>query len=105
MRDTEKGLPPTDEWKIALHEKLLSEKIQRLESKERDRKLDLERNWNNYETEAERLLTEIVDYNPEDRWQYRKGLRLMYLGTQLGNEYYKSRGHEFFLLTCAREKS
>lgn len=91
-------------WKIELHEKLIHEKIQRIETEERQRREEILRNTPNFEAEARRLIIEITNYDPGDRWQYRKGLRLMYLGTKLGNEEYKNKGQQFFDLACEKSK-
>ena len=96
---------PTDTWKIELQNKLLEEKIQRIEADEKRKKEEIFQNASNFESEAKDLLVEISDYDPSDKWQYRKGLRLMYLGTKLSNEYYKEQGHKFFRMTCEKPTS
>lgn len=92
--------PTTESWKIELYNKLLADKIQQIETEENRKKDETLANVLYFENEAERLLIEITNYDPSDRWQYRKGLRLMYLGTQLGNQHYKDQGHQFLKMTC-----
>jgi hypothetical protein len=93
---------PVETWKIEKRKRILDEKVKRIQDEETQRLIELEENRHGYELEAQRILTEIKTYNPNDRWQYRKGLRLMYLGTELGNAHYKSEGETFYLLTCQK---
>lgn len=95
---------PVEAWKTLEREKILEEKIQQLQREESIRKWNLRQNQDVYEKEALRLISEInSNYNPVDRWQYRKGLRLMFLGTTLGNDHYKTEGRKFYLLTCSND--
>ena len=89
---------PTENWKNELHKKLLQEKIHQIQVDKRMEKEEIIRNYDILKNEAENLLEEIKQFDPNDRWQYKKGLRLMYLGTKLGIENYKNEGHKFFNL-------
>jgi len=91
---------PVQSWKIELHEKLLVEKINQIHVEERRRKDEMLRNCEQFKIEAEMLLNEIKNYDPAEKWQYKKGLRLMYLGTKLGDEKYKRQGLQFYDLAC-----
>lgn len=50
--------------------------------------------------EAWELMTEIQVLNPEDREQYKKGLRLMTLGRMLNCEEYREIGRDFYENHC-----
>jgi hypothetical protein len=86
---------PVEAWRIEQRKRIMDEKIKRIQDEETQRRIDLEQNRDAYELEAQRLLTEIKIHDPNDRWQYRKGLRLMFLGTKLGNAHYKAEGEAF----------
>ena len=77
--------------------------VEQIKREESIRKEKFMQNRNDYELEATRLIHEISKYNPDDRWQYRKGLRLMFLGTTLGNDHYKTEGRKIYLLTCEND--
>ena len=88
-----------DDWRIETRNRLIAEKTRRIEAEEKRKKDELIKNRPSFEKEAKELLVEISCYDPSDKWQYRKGLRLMYLGTKLGNQDYKEAGHQFYMMS------
>jgi len=98
--------PPAeyDQWCQERLEQLRREKCERLQREVAAEEAERQRNLPVYEAEAQRLAAEIetavVDFS--DRWQYRKGLRLSFLGAELRNDAYRQKGLQFYRLCCER---
>lgn len=59
-------------------------------------------NMEAWKKETYQLFLESSDLkiDPNDKWQYRKSLRLAYLGTNIGNNAYKKIGLQFYRECC-----
>ena len=85
-----------DDRKRDTYLRLLKEKNDAIKQEERERLDWIEKNRTALEQEAVVLLKEIEQFDPNDIWQYKKGLRLAYLGSLLKNESYREKGIEFY---------
>jgi len=93
-------VPEPDSRKIDLNKSLREGIDRQIIAENEEERRQLLMNTTQWMEEANRLLTEIETIDPTDEWQYKKGLRLMYLGTKLGIEDYKNRGLAFYNSTC-----
>lgn len=85
-----------DDWKREAYLRLLKEKNDQIERKEKERLDWIEKNRPALEQEAILLLKETEVFDPDDIWQYKKGLRLTHIGSLLGNDLYKEKGMDFY---------
>jgi len=90
------------EWKLELNERLKREKCEKIQRENEEEERFRQKNMESWKKEAYELFLEIasVEIDPSDKWQYKKGLRLAYLGTLIGNEAYKEIGLEFYRNCC-----
>lgn len=93
-------------WKIEQIEKLEQQKRERIQREVEEEEREDALNMEAWRKEADVLFLELRDqvFDPNDKWQYRKGLRLAFLGTKTGNLEYKMRGLYFYQMICNEHK-
>lgn len=83
-------------WETLRLQQLRNDKIQKINEEVRAYEQFQEDNRDRFRTESIKLKMECSQTpDPADRWAYRKGLRLMYLGTMLEDSDLKTLGKEF----------
>jgi len=84
------------ERQIETFEKLTREKSLKIERHNKRQEEYKIKHHDAFVAEGLKLMTEIDTLDVNDKWQYRKGLRLMYLGTMVKKPEWKEIGHRFY---------